>query len=1059
MIPARTRMPLRRPELLLERPRLAGALLDHVDRALQLVVSPAGFGKTTVLTEFVTAAGMPVAWITCTPFDADLADFATRLVAALREREPQFGGRVLATLDGGADISQAAAGLARAFATDLEEHLGDTTLLVLDDFHTVNPSPTVSTFLNHLLRQMPPQLRLIIGSRAVPNLSLHRLMLDGDLFSVGVQDLRFTDSELHALVQHRRMTGLSEEQTQRLAAQMEGWVTGFLIAAPQLRTALGGGGLEQRGSTALVYEYLASEVFEQQPVEVQQFLLATAVPSTASAAICRVLLDDGPWEDLIDRIERAGLFVTAIEGDDNAFRYHQLFREFLLTRLRRVAPVDYEQLHRRAAEYLAGQDAWQEALELYRRVGATGEIVQLLARLAPQLFDQFRWEPLDRELRLLTVEQLRDYPELLLIGSWAAQRAEDFPRGATYADAARIAARDGGDAGLEAQAVARLGTIYARQGRMREARDLYDEARRLAPQDSALQALTDYYEGQVLGNSGDITAALEKFQNALAYFEEAGPANRAADAETALAFGLLRQGQLTAAAARYQSVRARWQMLGAHDLAAQTLLNLAQIHVQLGAYATAQGLLAEAHEQAQTLASVQLEAITHRIMLNLRLSEGRVDAAMAAAEEGLRLIALEGTTLGKQRMHEDVALVYAMAGNEAEGERHAYLALSYARDRAQLLNVANIMVLLGAVTSRSQPEQAREMLDQALRDLTRFGALWDLARAHTWLADICLRLGDDAASLDHLRAALSLTETFGSDALFDLHLHWNTAPFELAFSAGLEPERLGAILLRAAATPAAVSVHGDEPAPAPAGVAARLPTFQVRGFGIGTVTSPDNGLVTWKRDKSRELYFLLLQQGPQRHDQLTEELWPDSPPSKAAASLHTALSQLRRALHHKAVDRIDGMYRVNDAMVESYDVQTFESLLKDVRGKPDAGASGILEQVAELYRGPFLSETASEWCERERERLDQLCQTALVRLSDFLATTGNHQAALTAAERLVKLNPYREDAHARIIRAHLRLGDRAAAVSHFQYCVKFLREELGVQPGPELMALVRHRDS
>jgi DNA-binding SARP family transcriptional activator len=320
-----------------------------------------------------------------------------------------------------------------------------------------------------------------------------------------------------------------------------------------------------------------------------------------------------------------------------------------------------------------------------------------------------------------------------------------------------------------------------------------------------------------------------------------------------------------------------------------------------------------------------------------------------------------------------------------------------------------------------------------------------MARGHLWLSIAQHVAGAYAAALHHLRTALRLAGDLGSDAVCDIAARWDASPFHAAVEAGVEPERLRAVLARVQAV-----LPPQERTETPA-----LPEFEARGFGPGTLLTDGVHEVVWPWDKSRELFFLLLHGGPRRLEQVMTALWPESQPVKARASLHTAVYRLRKAAVSELVQHHGGVFRINDELVTRYDVREFERLVQAALSADKDRAADLLDGAVRLYSGPLLEGLESEWVQEERNRLAQRHLTALDHLIDAHAEAGRPKESIVAAELLLARDPLREDVHARVIRAYLRLGDRAAAQRQYGRCAGVLRDELGVDPGPELQALSR----
>ena len=186
-----------------------------------------------------------------------------------------------------------------------------------------------------------------------------------------------------------------------------------------------------------------------------------------------------------------------------------------------------------------------------------------------------------------------------------------------------------------------------------------------------------------------------------------------------------------------------------------------------------------------------------------------------------------------------------------------------------------------------------------------------------------------------------------------------------------------------------------------------------------------------------------------------EVFWPEMPPKKATSRLHSTNYRLRQALYPECVVYQNGWYVFNSEIDYWYDVEEFEKLLdKAERLGPgsEEGAECYMAAIA-LYRGDYLEEFYSDWCFMKRQELRERYINALVSLGDFYAGRGEHMRSIEVFKKALAKDNYREDIHQRVIRAYSALGDRAAAIKHYQECVNILQEELGLDPMPETVAL------
>jgi LuxR family maltose regulon positive regulatory protein len=333
-----------RPDL--ER-RIGEALLRQ---RLVVLCAPAGYGKTVALVRQLAQlpAATAVAWVTCDR-DDDLSRFLACLTAALEPYDLPW--RVapealddLARRDGG--LQQVAGAVARA----LESAEAPRGLIVLDDMHAC-ADPRVFTLLDMLLRLMPSNWTVAIASRTRPPLALGRLLVSGELAEFGQGDLSFNEQEVELLMQVQGLPGADDSATlaHELYQRTQGWIAGVRLS---LQASAPMGGMDSRGRLGRrrLFDYLASEVFEQMPQEMQQFLLNCSVLPVLTAERCLAVSANARAAALLEEIEELGLFVQVLDGDELSLRLHDLFREFLEERLLREQPGELKPLLVRAAD-------------------------------------------------------------------------------------------------------------------------------------------------------------------------------------------------------------------------------------------------------------------------------------------------------------------------------------------------------------------------------------------------------------------------------------------------------------------------------------------------------------------------------------------------------------------------------------------------------------------------------------------------------------------------------------------------------------------------------------
>jgi LuxR family maltose regulon positive regulatory protein len=410
---------------LITRARLIARLNAGLDSKVTLVCAPAGFGKTTLLSQWVQTIDTPTAWLSLDGRDNEPRLFIQSLTAALQSAFHE-------AFHGIASLFQAhhfplIDHIVSLFISDLAD-LPDDLILVLDDYHLIR-NQDIHTLLDQLIEHLPPQLRLVLSTRSDPLLPLHRWRAKGYLNELRPADLRFTLEETKAFLQHELGKGVARETALSLEARTGGWIAILRLVALSLREASDiAVFMEQlQGHTDLsIQTYLVEEVLAQLAPAMQELLVKTSVLEQFCAELCTAIIgSDTSLEQVqaaLGWLERSNVFIIPLDERKGWYRFHHLFGQLLKQHLQMLSSAEeLATLHRRASAWYAGQGLIEQAINHALAAGDTLGATRLVEAQFFPAFEQEQLVQVEHWLGLLPEKQIQSSPCLLVAKAWILQ--------------------------------------------------------------------------------------------------------------------------------------------------------------------------------------------------------------------------------------------------------------------------------------------------------------------------------------------------------------------------------------------------------------------------------------------------------------------------------------------------------------------------------------------------------------------------------------------------------------------------------------------------------------
>ncbi|MHB1294288.1 MAG: tetratricopeptide repeat protein [Anaerolineae bacterium] len=1049
IITTKVRIPRRRPSVL-RRERLIDYIHANIHRKLILISAAAGYGKTSLLIDYAHDTDLPVCWYSLDANDRHAPTFVEYLVQAIRQRFPSFGDEVLQALQDYNGPAEEVEPFVRLLIQEIERHTDRYFVIVLDDYHEVIEYEPINALVDGLLRYLPENCHILLASRGIPRrLTLTRLAARQEVAGLGVEHLRFTPDEIRELLATMGRADLTPDQVDTLAERTEGWITGILLAAQTNWTGALHDILQVSGASGGVFDYMAEEIMGRQPDETQRFLMGSALFREMTPPLCDALLEINNSAQLLRELSEQNLFTMPLDAEGTWYQYHQLFREFLVSKLEQDEPDQHRRLCIRQAEIMSHQGRWDSAVESYLSARVYDQAADTIEVVAPDIFDSGRREVLRGWIDALPAAELAQHPRLLLFRGKIYTESGEMNQATALLARAHESYLTLGDRLGAARALVQSAVVQRLRGRLSEAISICQAALEMAAGRDPLVAILAHYNLGICQNMrGNAAEGMGELQTALRLAKEQGDDINAAFAAHDMGTAELWQGELVHARQYYHQALMYWRKVGNASALAATLQDLGVVHHYLGQYTEAENRLQEGLAKARLAHDARIEVYALASQGDLYRDTVRYGEAVTCYRQAMELASGAQLTNLMIYLLDALGNTYRLQGDLAQAGQTITEVMDQVHESEMEYEGGIARLSLGVLElARGQREDAAAHLHIAADVFARIGPKRDLGRTYLHLAELA-RAQEDAEQLGtSLREVARIATELGTFQF----VVGEGVPIEplLAFAekqrlTGIDFARWRSELVRftpgAAASPAG---DGDQTAP----------TVEFLAINHGQVYHRGARVTEWESAAAHHLAFLFLAHPDGlRRDKVIDMLWPEVSPSKGNSLFHSSMYRLRSALGKDIVVHDKGSYRINPAGNLRYDVHEFMCLAGLGRGK-DEDAHQARAQAILLYRSPFLETCEDEWAFQLRESLQQELVDLLLVEARYWAERGELHQAETHYARVLALDSYDERAHRGIMWCRASNNDRPGALRQYRECRRILNEELAVEPGPETRTL------
>jgi DNA-binding SARP family transcriptional activator len=870
------------------------------------------------------------------------------------------------------------------------------------------------------------------------------------LFEFRATQLRFTPEETAEWLQLHDLS-LPDDVTARLIEKTEGWGAGLQLAITLFQERQSHNEIisQLSGSQPYIFDYLMEEVFARQSASVQEFLLRSSIFYELNHEVCAEALDISAAPELLETVERNHLFIFRLSDSVPRYRYHELFRDFLSSKLKTQSPQEYNQLNGVAGAYFARREQYESAARHYIQIADWDQTAEMLCKFADDFLTRGRFDELHSYLQLLSVQIKQRKPELLLLeGRILRYRGHlnaalmQLRETLTYASEKRII----WSVHLEQAA------IYHSQGQYQQAYEFAQQALLLIDEHdscSYVPALMQmahcagFIQGMDYGRqlAEDAFHIMQAHLHVFSTYEQANLLQ-------ALGQICWWHGDVRMAVYYCQSGLSRIDSEKT-PLKARLMITLATPTLYQQDYATALDLAQQAIAICQEFDVRETLPAAYAVLGNILTRMGKLDNA----ESALRTAMSIAQEIGGARYPQVMAAGYlaqnlALQGRLGEAHQIAKMALiPYEHERVVYDVYVCQSVLADLMLERNELIDARAIFETLIKIGEQLQYRIPLAMAYFGMAYILMR---EEQHLNALRFSQMSLELLEPAMMRQLYLDQRERALLICERLRLQnPDNAfvsqvyGMLLDSAPALPTTIRLEDTS---------RRIKVHTLGAFRIirdGEEINPGVFAAATARDLLA--YFITNRHKSIHLERIINDLWEDG--NGSTSGFHTALYRVRGALRRddekeKFILSTIGEYRLDSARFE-IDVDQFDKLIKRAANDPQDNRTELYKQAIDLYQGEYLDNLYYEWLVIERERLQRQYIEIVQQYCQRLIDQQQYDVARMTLRRAFEYEPYQENLHSLYMITLLNTGDHHEVIRHYEALCALLQDVFGADPLPE----------
>ncbi len=1029
------------------RKRLINILTKNQSKKLLIICAGVGYGKTTLLSQFLAQKKLRNIYYHLEKSDSEPAVFFSYLISGIRKYYPDFGAKT----EGLAHFFNYPQSylelICGTFINELFATVTDDLYLILEDYHAIYPAELIDKIVLYLIDHIPPNIHFIITSRITLPFSISHLRGRDEICELGSHDLRFTRDEIHDLFVHVHNITLKNTELEWIDTHSEGWPISLRLMlqttdyddarnpTQYFRKILG----SYYQSQSNLFNYFAQEIYNQESRDIKRFLLDCSIFEWLSPELINRVTNRSNSEVVLDELTNRNAFLLRIHSV--GYRFHHLFRDFLR---RKITDLQREKkLCLKAGEYFESNHNYEEAIKYYLRASAFVRVSVILERYGSVLIARGRSSIICTYIEKIPVAERRKRPLLLMNYVQALMlsgRGEEARANCLLV--VKMLSRKTKMRRQYGDAMYRLGGIYLNEGNFRTAIKWFKKAFGISPASSYL------LRSSILNSIGSVFTALGgrySFE-AIKYFKD------------------------SAKIAQRHNLRA---------LEASILNNWAMVEFQNG------DLLA-AYSKLSRMVNILKENFSPGCgagfynAANVSLSLGNLKEAQQSLESGLKISSNYNDLWSLARIWEGFALLSRTNGDLEKAEQFinkAYeiyeklgmirLIISSLNEKSRIYldqnKISDAEVILSKAwvlkdnrfdlesiplyltearlkIKQNKYQDAENCLNQAIEFAGKFKHPIYEFMLNIELSNVCHHQNNNDRALATLCLAVDLSQKHGFDYLFAQELKNNSWMLLMLKNEAVKQRYILGLIKKFS-----IAFHWVE-----------LKMYGIPRISIDGIEITES---VWPTKKAKKLLFYMLLNRHRKvsQDNLVETLWHDSSRTSGRNSLRKAVQHIRAILskNHSLKDDfiVSGMgfYQIAQGVLVQVDCEEIEAIyrsLKDGR-LPVVEQIAACKKIASIAEGTFATDWYDNWVEELRTYFQGIYEDALMQLTNWYINHRQLRQSLIYLKNLINTDYYNEAYHRLFMETLVKMGKNREAIRHYESFEKKLQRELGCKPQSE----------